>query len=63
MGKIVLEIIFRLQVQIPNFSELIIYTGTVFPGNRVNSITVTVPRVFCLLLRASARRPSKPDKA
>ena len=32
----ILAIIFRLQVQIPKFSELIIITGTVFPGKRIN---------------------------
>ena len=35
-GTIILAIIFRLQVQIPNFSGLIIITATVFPGNRIN---------------------------
>ena len=33
-GKLSFAIIFRLQVQIPNSSELIIISGTVFPGNQ-----------------------------
>ena len=32
----ILAIIFRLQVQIPDFSELIIARGTVFPGNQIS---------------------------
>ena len=36
-GKMVLAIIFRLQVQIPNLSELFIFYRYSFsPGNRIN---------------------------
>ena len=36
-GKLILAIVFRLQAQIPNFSEsIIIITGTAFPDNRIN---------------------------
>ena len=61
-GKNILAIVFRSQLQIPNFSELIIITGTVFPGNQIK--LQSQRRAFSVFsLRLSACQPATPDKS
>ena len=60
----ILATIFRLQVQIPNFSELIIFLQVQFShATELTKLQLQCRAFSVFSLRLSARQPAKPDKS
>ena len=62
-GTIILAIIFRLQVQIPNFSNYLFLQVHFSQVTKLVKLQLQCRAFSVFALRLSARQPAKPDKS